>query len=69
MKFVGISDTQVFVEGYETGDVVALKSLEVIRYRNAQEWDGEYQAQSQFPAKVGEIFPVTVILGRRGYLR
>lgn len=65
------SETQVLVEGYETGydDIVALKSIEVIRYRNAQEWDGEYQAQSEFPAKGGETFPVAVIVGRRGYLR
>lgn len=37
-------ETPVLVEGYETGfdDIVELTPEQVVRYRHAQEWDGEY---------------------------
>lgn len=64
-------DTPVLVEGYETGydDIAGLKSLKVIRYRNAQEWDGEYQASEKFSNTGKDAVSAVLILGRRGHLR
>lgn len=65
-------ETQVLVEGYETGfdDIVDLKAQKVFWYRNAQEWDGEYQTPDTFSGKgTREVTPSVVILGRRGNLR
>lgn len=63
--------TQILVEGYETGydDINELNSLDVFRYRNAQEWDGEYQTHESFSGDESATHPVTVIRGRRGHLR
>ncbi|AKO52812.1 hypothetical protein ABA45_10710 [Marinobacter psychrophilus] len=43
-------DTPVLVEGYETefDRIVDLIPQKIIRYRNAQGWDGEYQATDNF---------------------
>ncbi|OZC34773.1 hypothetical protein B9Q17_10105 [Marinobacter vinifirmus] len=43
-------ETPVLVESYETGfdEIVELTPEEVVRYRHAQEWDGEYQAPDRF---------------------
>ena len=64
-------ESTVLVQGYETGydDIVELKDLDVVRYRNAQEWDGEYSSVDKFTGETGKAMPVTVILGRRGNLR
>ncbi|KPP97214.1 hypothetical protein [Marinobacter sp. HL-58] len=64
-------ESTVLVEGYETGydDIVDLKTLDVVRYRKAQEWDGEYSAVDKFTGDRDKTIPVTVILGRRGNLR
>lgn len=64
-------ESKVLVQGYETGydDIVDLKALDVVRYRNAQEWDGEYSTVDKFTGERGKAIPVTVILGRRGNLR
>ena len=61
-------ESPVFVQGYETGydDIVDLKFMDIVRYRNAQEWDGEYQASDQIS---GKTISATVILGQRGHLR
>lgn len=61
----------VLVEGYESGydGIVALESQEVCRYRNAQEWDGEYRARGDFSGKESKTEPAVVIIGRRGRLR
>lgn len=64
-------ESTVLVEGYETGydDIVDLKALDVVRYRNAQEWNGEYFTGDKLTGDKGKTMPVTVILGRRGHLR
>lgn len=64
-------ETRVLVEGYETGydDIVELRPLKVFRYRNAQEWDGEYQKDNEHSGKGSKAAPALVILGRRGHLR
>lgn len=64
-------ETPVLVEGYETGydDIVNLKPQEVFRYRNAQEWDGEYQILDKFSVKGSKTATAVVIIGRRGQLR
>lgn len=61
-------ESTVLVQGYETGydDIVNLKSVDVVRYRKAQEWDGEYQAADQIS---GKTTSATVMLGQRGHLR
>lgn len=61
-------ESPVFVQGYETGydDIVDLKSVDVVRYRKAQEWDGEYQEPDQISGKTKSA---TVIIGQRGHLR
>ncbi|WP_375176610.1 hypothetical protein [Marinobacter mobilis] len=63
--------TQVLVEGYENGfdDLVDVRAEEVVRYRHAQEWDGEYQVANRFANPGGEVLQVVVILGRRGSMR
>lgn len=63
--------TPVLVEGYESGydDIVTLKPQEVCRYRNAQEWDGEYKALDDFSGNESKTVPVVVVIGRRGRLR
>jgi len=58
-------DTQVLVEGYETG-LDAIHSVEpksIERYRHAQEWDGEF-----LESKKGGS-PCLLIRGRRGNVR
>ncbi len=64
-------ESTVLVEGYETGydDIVDLKPVDVVRYRKAQEWDGEYATVDKFAGDRGKTKPVTVIIGRRGNLR
>ncbi|MGQ7275761.1 antitoxin Xre/MbcA/ParS toxin-binding domain-containing protein [Marinobacter sp. V034] len=64
-------ETPVLVEGYETGydDIAGLKPLKVTRYRNAQDWDGEYQASEKFSDTENSAFSAVLIFGRRGYLR
>lgn len=65
------AETPVFVEGYETGydDIAGLKPLKVTRYRNAQDWDGEYQASEKFSNTENSAFSAVLIFGRRGHLR
>lgn len=65
------AETPVLVEGYETGydDIVELRPLEVFRYRNAQEWDGEYQTKNEHSGQGSKVAPAVAILGRRGHLR
>lgn len=64
-------ETRVLVEGYETGydDIVELRPLEVFRYRNAQEWDGEYQAKNEHSGQESHTVSAVAIVGRRGRLR
>jgi hypothetical protein len=64
-------ETPVLVEGYETGydDIMDLKAENVFRYRQAQEWDGEYQKQDELFGKGSKTAPTAVIVGRRGPLR
>lgn len=64
-------ETPVLVEGYETGydDIVDIRSVEVVRYRKAQEWDGEYQAGDAFSGKSSKTITALALLGRRGHLR
>ncbi|PSF08137.1 hypothetical protein C7H09_09210 [Marinobacter fuscus] len=47
-------ETPVLVEGYETGfdEIVELTPEQVVRYRHAQVWDGEYQALGVCAAEV-----------------
>jgi hypothetical protein len=65
------SETPVLVEGYETGfdEIVDIKAQEVVRYRNAQGWDGEYRAPESFSEPGNGVVDAAVILGRRGPLR
>lgn len=64
-------ETPVLVEGYETGfdEIVELTLEEVVRYRHAQEWDGEYQASDRFSNPETGVLQAAVIRGRRGYRR
>jgi len=64
-------ETPLLVEGYETGfdDIVELTPEQVVRYRNAQEWDGEYQAPDRFSKPETGVLKAAVILGRRGSRR
>ncbi len=64
-------ETPVLVEGYETGfdETVDLKPKEVVRYRNAQEWDGEYQAPYRFSDPEASVVQAVLIRGRRGLRR
>lgn len=64
-------ETPVLVEGYETGydEIINLTTQEVIRYRNAQEWDGEFQAPDKFTETVNRFVSAALIVGRRGHLR
>ncbi|WP_072676953.1 hypothetical protein [Marinobacter nauticus] len=64
-------ETPVLVEGYETGfdEIVELTPDEVVRYRHAQEWDGEYQAPDRFSNPETGVRQVAVIRGRRGHRR
>lgn len=64
-------ETPVLVEGYETGfdDIVELTPEQVVRYRHAQEWDGEYQALDRFSSPETRVRQAAVIRGRRGYRR
>ena len=61
-------DLPVLVEGYETGwdDIHELRTDGVVRYRRAQEWDGEYREASGFK-QTGK--PALLIVGRRRGLR
>ncbi|WP_339807074.1 hypothetical protein [uncultured Marinobacter sp.] len=64
-------DTPVLVEGYENGfdEIIALKGQDVVRYRLAQPWDGQYQPPERFEKPTAGIVQAAVILGRRGPLR
>src|SRR5690554_6806706 len=64
-------ETQVLVEGYETGfdDIVGLTSEQVVRYRHAQEWDGEYQPLDRFSSEQSDVLQAVVIRGRKGNRR
>ena len=64
-------ETPVLVEGYETGfdDIVELISEQVVRYRHAQEWDGEYQPLDRFSSQETGAMQATVIRGRKGNRR
>ncbi|MFB2765070.1 hypothetical protein [Marinobacter shengliensis] len=64
-------DTPVLVEGYETGfdDIVEFTSEQVVRYRHAQEWDGEYQTLDRFSSQETGALQAAVIWGRRGHRR
>ena len=64
-------ETPVLVEGYETGfdGIVDLTSEQVVRYRHAQEWDGEYQAPDRFSHPETGALKAAVIRGRRGSRR
>ncbi|WP_303285271.1 hypothetical protein [Marinobacter sp. SS8-8] len=64
-------DTPVLVEGYETGfdDIVELTSEQVVRYRHAQEWDGEYQPLDRFSSQETGALHALVIWGRRSTRR
>jgi len=64
-------ETPVLVEGYETGfdDVVELSPEQVVRYRHAQEWDGEYQTLDRFSNTETERLQACVVRGRRGHRR
>jgi len=64
-------ETPVLVEGYETGfdKIMNLKTQKVVQYRNAQEWDGEFQAPDRFSNPEAGSFQAAVILGRRGSRR
>ena len=64
-------ETPVLVEGYETGfdDIVELTPEQVVRYRHAQEWDGEYQVPDRFSNPETGAWQAVVICGRRGHRR
>ena len=64
-------DTPVLVEGYENGfdEVVDLKTQEVVRYRHAQPWDGQYQSPDRFKKAPADVARAAVILGWRRHLR
>jgi len=64
-------ETPVLVEGYETGfdDIVELTPEQVVRYRHAQEWDGEYQTPDRFSNPEIGVRQAAVIRGRRGSRR
>ncbi|WBU42680.1 MULTISPECIES: hypothetical protein [Marinobacter] len=64
-------ETLVLVEGYETGfdDIVELTPEKVVRYRHAQEWDGEYQTLDRFSNTGTERLKAVVIHGRRDHRR
>lgn len=61
----------VLVEGYETGydDIVELTVEQVVWYRNAQEWDGEYQVLDRFSNPEHGVEQAAAIRGRRGHRR
>ncbi len=63
-------ETPVLVEGYETGfdGIVELTPEQVVRYRHAQEWDGEYQSPDRFSSPE-TVVDTAVIRGRRGSRR
>lgn len=63
-------ETPVLVEGYETGfdDLIEIKPSEVVRYRHAQEWDGEYQTADRFSGDQ-RTHSALVLTGRRGARR
>jgi hypothetical protein len=64
-------DTPVLVEGYETGfdDIVELTSEQVVWYRHAQEWDGEYQPLDRFSSQETGALHAAVIRSRKGNRR
>ena len=63
-------ETPVLVEGYETGfdDIVEIRQRQAVRYRQAQEGDGEYQSADKFSGEQ-KIVSAAVIYGRRGAFR
>ena len=65
------SETLVLVEGYETGfdDIVELTAEQIVWYRNAQEWDGEYQSTDRFSNSEAGAIEAVLIRGRRGHRR
>lgn len=63
-------DAVVLVEGYETGwdDIHSIRQAVVVEYRKANEWDGEYQEESQFN-QPGKSRSAVFIEGCRGHRR
>lgn len=65
-------ETPVLAEGYENGfdEIVDLQEQEVVKYRHAQLWDGEYKPPDRFkePATT-EVIRAVVVRGCRGTLR
>jgi hypothetical protein len=63
-----LPETTVLVEGYETGfdDIAHLMPEQVVQYRHAQEWDGEYQASDRFSDPKTGVLQTVVVRGRRG---
>lgn len=57
-------DTPVLVQGYETGwhDVHMVSTMNVVPYRRAQPWDGEFRSAIEFGQQGS---PAVVIVGRR----
>ncbi|RBP69569.1 hypothetical protein [Marinobacter nauticus] len=64
-------ETPVLVEEYETGfdDIVEFTSEQVVWYRHAQEWDGEYQPLDRFSSQETAAMQAAVIRGRKGHRR
>lgn len=64
-------DTPVLVEGYENGfdEAIDLTTHEVVRYRHAQPWDGQYQPPDRFKEASADVARAAVILGCRRHLR
>ena len=61
-------DLPVLVEGYETGwdGIHELREAGMVRYRKAEDWDGEYREASEFNQS-GK--PAVLIVGRRDHRR
>lgn len=81
------ADLPVLVEGYETGwdGIHELRTAGVMRYRRAQDWDGECRTPGKFVGKPFVLLddeypsaddeckqtekPAVLIVGRRGHRR
>lgn len=61
----------ILVEGYETGydDIVEITPEQVVWYRNARDWDGEYQAPERFSNSATKAVQASGIRGLRGNKR
>lgn len=58
----------VLIEGYETGwdGIHELRTTDVVPYRKAEAWDGEYRLATEFK-QPGQ--PAVLLVGRRGERR